>query len=322
MCAQSSFVTLSSYQRQRSCDGVNPTPRALFVLDKGQRDRLVLLEPQLAPLIRRYHTSDDVQRYSVLPSTRFLLCLPAGWTARMCATTATGNEAWQCIAERFPALSRHLALAVAERPFAQGHWWELSAETHLPPSQATMTWHPHRTHIHFASVSSGAVCATSWFQQVSPWLLGYLNSTPIQRWIQRTGTSRQSLPSTLIDEIPIAAAAIDHPQLDALAQESITLTNQRHQLVQSGLLTLVRNFAPLGATPNTALKGWYDLDFAGLRRALLRAFKNDIPERLQPEWAEWLTTQQQHYAVMTHHIHEHDSAINTLVADWLAPLKG
>lgn len=322
MSAQPSFVTLSSYLQQRSCDGINPTPRALFVLDKSQRDRLVLLEPQLAPLIRRYHTSDDVQRYSVLPSTRFVLCLPAGWTTRMCATTASGNEAWQCIAERFPALSRHLALAVAERPFAQGHWWELPADSVLPPPQATMTWQPQRTHMHFASVSSGAVCATPWYQHVTPWLLGYLNSTPLQRWIQRTSSARQALPSTLVDEIPLATAAINHPQLDALAQESMTLTNQRHQLIQSGILTLIRNFAPLGATPNVALKGWYDLDFTGLRRALVRAFKNDIPERLHPEWAEWLTTQQHHYTEMTQHIHEHDSTINTLVADWLAPLKG
>ena len=134
---QSAVLTLSSYMRHRSCDGLNPSPRSVFVLEKSQRDRLVLLDTPLAPLLRRYHTSDDVQRYSVLPSTRYLLCLPPGWTAQHCGTHADGNAAWQCIAEHFPALSRHLALAVAERPFTSGHWWELAPESVLPPNPSS-----------------------------------------------------------------------------------------------------------------------------------------------------------------------------------------
>lgn len=316
------FITLSSYMQQRSCDGLNPSPRSVFVLDKSQRDRLVLLDPLLAPYIRRYHSSEDVQRYCTLPSTRFLLCLPAGWTTRNCGTHADGNAAWQCIADHFPALSRHLALAVADRPFSQGHWWELPAGSIMPPAQPIITWQPHRTHVYFATVSSGAIPATPWYQHAHPWLLGYLNSTPVQRWIQRTSTARNVPASSVIDEIPIIHAIIDNHELADLASEALTLMNQRHQLVHAALLTLIRNFAPLGATPNAALKSWYDLDFTSLRNALVKAFKNDIPERLHPEWHRWLSEQHTTYATLTQQIHAHDGAINTLVAAVLVLPKG
>lgn len=314
--------TLSRYLGQRSCDGLNPSPRAVFVLDKSQRDRLVLLDPQLAPLLRRYHSSDDVQRYSMLPSARFMLCLPAGWTVQHCGTHADGNTAWQCIAEHFPALSRHLALAVAERPFAQGHWWELADTTILPPAQPTMTWHHQRTQLAFAYVASGAVCATPWYQHATPWLIGYLNSTPIQRWLQRMSNKRNCAASLLVDEIPVTHALIDDTQLDTLARTAMTLASQRQQLIQGGVMTLVRNFAPLGGQPSTALKNWYDLDFAALRRALLKAFKNDIPERLHAEWQMWLAEQQAQHATLTQQINAHDTAINTIVADVFVLPKG
>lgn len=314
--------TLSSYLGQRNCDGLNPTPRGVFVLDKSQRDRLVLLDPQLAPLLRRYHTSDDVHRYCMLPSTRYLLCLPAGWTSRTCGTHADGNAAWQCIAEHYPALSRHLALAVADRPFASGHWWELADTTILPPSHDTMTWHHQRTQLIFATVSSGAVCATPWYQHGAPWLIAYLNSTPVQRWLQRTSTKRNCVSSLLADEIPVAHALIDDAQLDALARTAMTLASQRQQLIHSGLLTLTRNFAPLGATASVTLKSWCDLDFGALRRALFKAFKNDIPERLHGEWQTWLTAQQEEYTTLTNQIHTHDTAINAMVADVLVLPKG
>lgn len=315
-------TTLADFMGHHHCAGVNPSPRAIFILDKSQRDRLVLLDPQLAPLLRRYHTSDDVQRYTMLPSTRFVLCLPAGWTTRMCATTASGNDAWQGIAERFPALSRHLALAVAERPFTTGHWWELSADTILPPAHTTLTWAHQRTHTHFAAVQSGTVCATPWYQQCAPWLLGYLNSLPVQRWLQRTSVKQNCDISQLIDRIPVPATLVAHTQLDALAHAAMGLVAQRQQLIQSGVLTLLRNFAPLGATPSAPLKAWYDLDFAGLRKALLKAFKNDIPERVHPEWHDWLSEQHQHHAMLSQHIHEHDVAINAIVADVLVVPKG
>jgi hypothetical protein len=319
---QSAVLTLSSYMRHRSCDGLNPSPRSVFVLEKSQRDRLVLLDTPLAPLLRRYHTSDDVQRYSVLPSTRYLLCLPPGWTAQHCGTHADGNAAWQCIAEHFPALSRHLALAVAERPFTSGHWWELAPESVLPPNQPIITWHQHRTQVYFASITNGAVPATPWYQQSSPWLLGYLNSTPVQRWIQRTSAARNCAANLVIDELPVPQAVIEHSDLDAHASAAQALVMQRHQLVQGGLMTLMRNFAPLGASTSVALKSWYDLDFASLRKALVKAFKNDIPERLHPEWNDWLHEQHVQHVTLTHQINAHDSAINTVVADVSLLAKG
>jgi hypothetical protein len=125
--------------------GVVPSPRTVFVLEKAQRDRLVLLDTQLAPFIRRYSLADDIQRYGMVPSQKFLLCLPAGWTVQHCQTTAIGNDAWQCIAERYPALARHLAIPVAKRHYSQPLVGTPQRCHHTPPA-ATNVYMASSTH--------------------------------------------------------------------------------------------------------------------------------------------------------------------------------
>ena len=298
--------------------GVNPSPRTVFVLEKAQRDRLVLLDTQLAPLIRRYSTADDIQRYGMVPSQKFLLCLPAGWTIQHCQTTATGNNAWQCIAERYPALARHLAIPVAERPFTPTHWWELPSDAIIPhPQQPLCTWQQIRTQVHFTVVTPGHVNANPWLPSDAPWLMGILNSTPMQRWIQRTSARTAQIATSMIDDLPIPTTLIDHPDLHRLASATMAIVAQRIQLNQQGLATLVRNFAPLGVPASTALRTWYDMDLAGLRVALRKSFKNDIPERLHDEWRTWLTHQREQHDALGQQISSNDHLINRIVAEYL-----
>lgn len=302
----------------RTIAGIAPSPRMVFVLEKAQRDRLVLLDTQLAPLIRRYSISDDIQRYGMIPCHKYLLCLPAGWTMRHCQTTAHGNDAWQSIAEYYPALARHLAIPVAERPFTPNHWWELPSDAIIPhPQQPMCTWQAVRTQVHFSVVPTGHIIANPWVPNDAPWLLGVLNSTPMQRWIQRTSARTAQIATNMIDDLPIPTALIDHPELHRLASATISIAAQRIQLNQQGLATLVRSFAPLGVPAAAGLRTWYDMDLAGLRVALRKSFKNDIPERLHDEWRTWLTQQRDQHDSLGQQISSNDLLINRIVAEYL-----
>lgn len=313
---------LASMIGQRCQPGIQPSPRTAFVLEKSLRDRIVLLDPTLAPLFRRYVHSDDIHRYSVDDQQRFLLALPAGWTAQLCGATSQGNIAWQCVAEHYPALARHLSLFVADRP--NHHiWWELDADTQLPErTQQVLTWHAQKSQIAFALAPQGYVTATPWLANPPLWLVGYLNSTPLQRWLNRQKAKGSSLAYTVIDHIPVPDALDNHDTLAELTAQALDLQKQRLQCINETVHTLVRNFAPLGATPNAAIWSWYTLDFAGLRKALVKSFKNDIPDRLQPQWHTWLEHCQNEYDRIEQQLSTYEGRISHLVASRFPTAKG
>lgn len=307
---------------QRSQPGIQPSPRTAFVLDKSMRDRIVLLDPTLAPLFRRYVHSDDIHRYGVDDQHRFLLALPAGWTAKLCGATPQSTEAWQCVAEHYPALARHLSLFVADRPHHQV-WWELDADTQLPDrTQQVLTWHAQKSQIAFTLAPHGYVTATPWFSDPPLWLLGYLNSTPLQRWLNRQKAKGSSLAHTVIDYIPVPDALNEFDTLSELTAHAVDLQKQRLQFINETVQTLVRNFAPLGATISAPIWSWYTLDFAGLRKALIKSFKNDIPERVQPQWHTWLDHCQSEYDRIEQQLSHYEGSISQLVATRFPPSKG
>ncbi|MFZ9859042.1 MAG: hypothetical protein ACO3F2_12000 [Roseiflexaceae bacterium] len=307
---------------QRSQLGIQPSPRTAFVLDKPMRDRIVLLDPTLAPLFRRYVHNDDIHRYGVDDQQRFLLALPAGWTTTLCGSNAQSTIAWQCIADHYPALARHLSLFVADRPHHH-IWWELDADVQLPNrTQQTLTWHTRKNHTSFALTPQGFVTATPWLVDPPVWLVGYLNSTPLQRWLNRQKVKGNGLAHTVIDHIPVPDALNEFDTLTELTVHAAELQKQRLQCINETVHTLVRNFAPLGATANSALWSWYTLDFVGLRKALVKSFKNDIPERLQPQWHTWLNQCQSEYDRIEQQLSHHEGRISHLVATRFPPSKG
>lgn len=313
---------LAQYIGKSSHPGVQPSPRTAFILEKSQRDRIVLLDPTLAPLFRRYVHSDDIYRYTIADQQRFLLALPSGWTNQLCGSTQQGTHAWQCIAEHYPALARHLSLFVADRPH-QHIWWELDAECRIPDrTQHVVTWHAQKSHITFALAPQGYVTATPWMSDVPIWLLGYLNSAPLQRWLNRQKVKGGSLAQTVIDTIPIPDTTDYHDMLSELTQQALAAQTQRLQCIHEAVQTLVRHFAPLGAPISTSIWSWYTLDFASLRHALVKSFKNDIPERLHPQWSTWLDENQAIYSHIEQQLTNVEALISQLVATRFPSTKG
>ncbi len=304
-------------------EGLAPTPRAVFVIDKSTRDRIVLLDPTLAPCFRRYIGSEDIHRYACAQSNKFLLTLPAGWTVATCNTPVAGVDAWHAIADKYPALARHLALHVADRPKSNTHWWELDAGVVVPPrDRAVLTMEWQRTILWVARMPTGYVSASAWIDCDADWLLGYLNSIPVQRHIQ---AARQANPRwTVCDivDLPVPEVLVTDADMRALSEQNYHLHAQRLHLVQDGLLALTRAFAPLGALPTPALERWIELDFAGLCKAVSKAFKNDIPSRVQPEWQQWLELNRQAYSDVSQQISFVDGALTKEVSQQLPLPQG
>lgn len=307
---------------QHSQPGIQPSPRTAFILDKSSRDRIVLLDPTLAPLFRRYIHNDDIHRYNVADNQRFLLALPAGWTMRLCGTIPQSTMAWQCIAEHYPALARHLSLFVADRPHHHV-WWELDAETQIPErSQQVMTWYAQKNHITFALAPHGYVTATPWVANTPLWLVGYLNSAPLQRWLNRQKAKGGSLTHTVIDHIPVPDTLNTDTTLSELTTLAHELQRERLQCIADTVHTLVRGFAPLGASITPAIWAWYTLDFTSLRKALVKSFKNDIPDRLHPQWRAWFDDCHTSYTHIEQRLTACEGQISRLVATHFPAVKG
>lgn len=295
--------------------GLAPAPRAAFVLDKAARDRIVLLEPTLAPAFRRYIGVEDIQRYACAPSSKFLLTLPAGWTVSQCGAQAAGVAGWDAIADAHPALARHLALPVADRPKNDTYWWELPADTAVPPrDRAVITMEWNRTHLWCARTPVGYVSAADWIDSDADWLLGYLNSVPVQRHINAERTANPRWTCAALDRLPVPVQYVDDHTIRELASQNYQLHHERLVLVHDGLQALVRNFAPLGGIPTPALQRWVELDFAALNKALAKAFRNDIPVAVQPQWQQWLELQRQRYSELSQQVSFVDGALTKAVS--------
>ena len=301
--------------------GVAPAPKVAFVLDKATRDRLLLLDTSLAPHLRRYLSSDDIERYAIHDEPRFLLALPAGWT-RTLDTHAHPRDAWHTLAEHAPALARHLAIPTTERPHSH-YWWEIDAHTALPARHhSIITWRIHRSQLWFARTAPGFVSGAAWFVSDALWQVGLLNSTPMQRWLNRaTIKSSRDLPA-VVDSLPVPQALIGDPELERLAGHAAETNQARVTTTRAGVQALVRAFAPLGAKVPASLYEWHTLDFERLQQALRRAFQGDIPERHHAEWRQWLTTGQAQHADLVAQAQRIDQRINALVAAHLPPPQG
>ncbi|MFM2031456.1 MAG: hypothetical protein RLZZ297_221 [Chloroflexota bacterium] len=301
--------------------GIAPTPRAAFILEKPARDRIVLLEPALAPLFRRYVGSEDIQRYACVPSSKYLLALPSGWTSTSCGASAAGLAGWDAIADCHPALARHLALPVADRPKNDSFWWELPADTVLPGrDRAVITMEWNRTLLWCTRTPVGSVSAAEWIDCDADWVLGYLNALPVQRYIQAARAANPRWTPALLDQLPVPTLLVDDPTLTELAAQNARLHQERVQLLHDGLATLIRNFAPLGAQPTAPLQRWVELDYPALNKALAKAFRNDIPIAVQPQWQQWHELQRQRYSELSQQVSFVDGALTKAVTRQL-PLE-
>lgn len=281
----------------------------LLILDKPTRDRLVILEPRCAPLLRRVLCGVDLHPWHLQDPMRYLLLL---------------QEA---------DLERHLPLRsyleplrerVERRALAGQRWFEA---LDVPPlallTPTRLAWARDDAGLRCALVPAGLLLSADcgFALTDSPFLLGLLGSR----------LARQLLallpPDTFPDPVarlPVPEAA---PETQALVgRVALALSagaRARYELEQQVRLRILRDFGPPGALLSPALRAWWTLDETAFRSELRQALKNDIPARLREPWLVWLAEQRQAHAdaaaALDRLAQELDAAVDDLFG--LAPLE-
>jgi hypothetical protein len=272
-------------------DGLPLSPNTALLVDKPTRDRIVILDPSCAPLLRRALLAEDVQPWHCIESLRYLVAIPNGWTRVTFGVGLGENAAWKRFTERHPSLSKHLA-PLADMLRKQPHgafWWE------LPPypcdlfKQQVVIWRTQHGHRISAPSLGGLflVGEVHFTTEPSEFLLGVLGS--------RALTYLAGLWENQ-DTIPIPQATPEQQEaVGILAEQLVGVAQARETLHQQVSGRIIRDLTPLGSTLGPVLGAWWQLDFPAFLAELGRRFKSDVPLRYREEWEKWLAARQLEY---------------------------
>jgi hypothetical protein len=129
-------VPLGQYIQNKIFRGLLTGLNEAFEIDSDTRRRLVQKCRACDSLIHLFLGGQDIRRYCIRNTERYLVAVPSGWTRRSIeAERSTGarlseREAWNWFSQRFPPLAKHLlpfAEAAKQRQDQGEFWWELRA---------------------------------------------------------------------------------------------------------------------------------------------------------------------------------------------------
>jgi len=264
---------------------------AALRLTRAERDRLVIFDPALAPLIRPLSDADDLAPWHVGATGRWIIAVPASRAADLPA--------------RHPQFARYLASLPAPPAGAPAQpWWALPAAWERPPEApriiiggALVAW----------DEATGLVGgAATVIAAADPYWLAVLASA-VGRLLLAAGVAVEDMP---IPDAPGPARA----NLAGLALSAAMLATRRDELERAVTRRLVADFGPPGAQPGPRLRRWWELSFAELHAAVNEELHNDIPERYRPTWAEIHADEQATHADASARLADLERAIDTQVA--------
>jgi hypothetical protein len=134
-------VPLGEYVQHKIFFGIKTGLNEAFDIDPEARHRLVEECPPAKPLIRPFLGGQDIRRYHVRSTERYLIAIPNGWTATSMAGTdkhavkPSEREAWAWLSDKYGAVARHLApfaKAAKARQDQGEYWWELRPCDYYP----------------------------------------------------------------------------------------------------------------------------------------------------------------------------------------------
>lgn len=127
-------VPLGDYLRRQIFMGLKTGLNEAFEIDEETRERIIQTNQKCRKLIKPFLGGQDIRRYSIRDSRRYLIVIPAGWTRRQLpqsiglSTTIAEREAWNWFSHEYAPIAQHLEsfVAKAKRRQDQGEfWWEL-----------------------------------------------------------------------------------------------------------------------------------------------------------------------------------------------------
>ena len=107
--------------------GIKTGYNKAFFIDLETRNELISANPDCEKFIKPLVVGDDVRRYHIKKTDRFVIVIPAGWTNKKGAFTDE-NEAWKWFRSQYPNIATHLSQFEkdAKTRYDMGDfWWEL-----------------------------------------------------------------------------------------------------------------------------------------------------------------------------------------------------
>ncbi len=120
-------IPLKEYVKDKIYRGVLTGLNEAFVIDEATKKKLIKEDRKSAEIIKPFLAGKDIKRYQQLPSGKYLILFPKGFTNDK---GKQPKNAWGWIKDNYPAISQHLELfqSKAKKRFDQGDfWWELRA---------------------------------------------------------------------------------------------------------------------------------------------------------------------------------------------------
>ncbi len=120
-------IPLSEYVNGKIYYGIKTGFNEAFVIDDAVREQLIATDPRSAELIKPFLAGRDIKRYEPLPSGKWLILMPRGWTRKQ---SNGAKNAWHWLRLNYPAIADHLAPheEKAKKRYDKGeYWWELRA---------------------------------------------------------------------------------------------------------------------------------------------------------------------------------------------------
>ncbi len=264
--------------------------RALGI-ERAERDRLVIFEPAVAPLIRPLIDAADVAPWHVAASGRWIIAVPAARAVDL--------------AQHHPNLARQLAAlpAPAALPTAVQPWWALpdGAEQPAAPPRLIVAGQ----HVAWDETQALVGGPATVIAGAEPYWLALMASAVGRLLLAEGEVARFPIP-----DAPGPARA----SLAGLALSAANLAAQRAALEQAVIKRLVADFGPPGVPPGPRLRRWWELSFAELVAAINAELRNDLPPRYRPTWAEIHADQQATHAEASARLVELEQAIDAQAA--------
>lgn len=287
--------------------GIKTGLNKAFVIGRAIRDRLVAQDPRSAELLKPFLRGENVKRWRVESEDLWLINTPRG----------------KIDIEQYPAVKSWLLpfKPELEKRATKQEWWELQ--------QAQLVFQPAMEHpkIVYPEFSQGPkfsfdrenyfVSNKCFFFNAPIHLLAILNHRVAWFWLfgeaspLRGGQWRLELREQYVERLPIPDSS--DAALEVLAQICTQAAHERYE-IQAAVRHRVLDLAPPELKKLTGkLENFHELDFAGFREQVKKAFHADIPVKERRDWEIYIAESGAEVRWLTNEIEAAEQEIDAIV---------
>jgi hypothetical protein len=176
-------VPLEKHVGKRIYYGIKTGLNEAFEIDAATRTRMISEAPSCGDRIKPLLGGQDIRRYHVRDTGRYLIVIPSGWTRQQMGRCAVSEkEAWAWFKVQFSSIALHLepfAAAAKKRQDHGEYWWELRSCDYYDVLDAAKIVYPDiaKGPRFFLDTGGRYIANTGYcLGTADPYLLGILNS--------------------------------------------------------------------------------------------------------------------------------------------------